>query len=255
MRKYTCNNPKCQKIFHRYPSQVTNEETVTCSPKCRGAVQSITSVGSNNPNYKGNDLKRICNCGKSKDERSKLCALCAGRGFMRGVESIKTYKQIKAVNEVMLALRSNKLGSASARLVELHENGVLAVEVLRSNSYVDLSNKVEINRVILTKTLPTLGYSTDHFISNPHTVETVLTKGDKRRNAVVRKFVLDNALLEYVCCRCGSGPVWCNEELTLELDHIDGDATNNLIENLRFLCPNCHTQTPTSRGRNKKKGK
>jgi hypothetical protein len=39
-------------------------------------------------------------------------------------------------------------------------------------------------------------------------------------------------------------------DLSLELDHIDGDSTNNTPGNLRFLCPNCHSQTPTFRGRN-----
>jgi len=42
-------------------------------------------------------------------------------------------------------------------------------------------------------------------------------------------------------------PVWCGKPLCLEVDHIDGDWLNNLLENLRFLCPNCHSQCPTSR--------
>lgn len=52
---------------------------------------------------------------------------------------------------------------------------------------------------------------------------------------------------------------WCNltewrgEPMPLELDHIDGNHNNNLLENLRILCPNCHYQTPTHRGNNKKK--
>ena len=35
------------------------------------------------------------------------------------------------------------------------------------------------------------------------------------------------------------------DQITLQLDHIDGDPANNMIENLRILCPNCHTQTET----------
>jgi hypothetical protein len=41
--------------------------------------------------------------------------------------------------------------------------------------------------------------------------------------------------------------------LTLEVDHIDGDYRNNLISNLRFLCPNCHRQTPNFAGRSRGK--
>ena len=47
------------------------------------------------------------------------------------------------------------------------------------------------------------------------------------------------------CERCGQGPIWNNEPLTLQLDHIDGDSDNNALDNLRLLCPNCHTQTET----------
>lgn len=43
------------------------------------------------------------------------------------------------------------------------------------------------------------------------------------------------------------------KEISLELDHIDGDSTNNEKSNLRFLCPNCHATTETYRGKNKNK--
>ena len=49
--------------------------------------------------------------------------------------------------------------------------------------------------------------------------------------------------------------MWCGKEITLELDHINGDNRDHRVQNLRLLCPNCHSQTDTWRGRNKNKGK
>lgn len=57
--------------------------------------------------------------------------------------------------------------------------------------------------------------------------------------------------VEERCALCGIEPVWLGEPLPLEVDHIDGDWRNNSAENLRFLCPNCHSTTDTYRGRGK----
>ncbi len=50
---------------------------------------------------------------------------------------------------------------------------------------------------------------------------------------------------EYCCEKCSNKGVWLGEELTLQVDHINGINNDNRPENLRFLCPNCHTQTVT----------
>ena len=56
--------------------------------------------------------------------------------------------------------------------------------------------------------------------------------------------------LEYKCQICGIKE-WQSKPLSLHLDHINGKNNDHRIENLRFLCPNCHSQTETYAGRNK----
>lgn len=55
------------------------------------------------------------------------------------------------------------------------------------------------------------------------------------------------------CMECGIGKVWNGKLLVFEIDHINGDRENNYYSNLRYLCPNCHSQTDTFRAKNIKK--
>ena len=61
--------------------------------------------------------------------------------------------------------------------------------------------------------------------------------------------MLKAGMIDYFCSDCGVGDEWNGKMLVLELDHIDGDPMNNQQSNLRLLCPNCHSQTATFRGR------
>ena len=56
---------------------------------------------------------------------------------------------------------------------------------------------------------------------------------------------LDEVGVEYKCESCGMTDEWNRKPILLEIDHINGDCFDNTKDNLRFLCPNCHSQTDT----------
>lgn len=60
--------------------------------------------------------------------------------------------------------------------------------------------------------------------------------------------------LNNACSVC-SNSTWNDKVMPLEIDHIDGNSTNNSIGNLRLICPNCHAQTETYKGKNKGRGR
>lgn len=73
-----------------------------------------------------------------------------------------------------------------------------------------------------------------------------LTSGHSRNT--VKRVVLRT--VPYVCAVCNLSE-WLGRPLVLQLDHINGINDDNRIENLRLLCPNCHSQTETYGGKNK----
>ncbi len=78
----------------------------------------------------------------------------------------------------------------------------------------------------------------------------VLVRGSTYHRGSLKKQLVRRKLLKEVCAVCGLAPVWEGERLTLVLDHINGVNDDNRLENLRFLCPNCNSQTDTFAGRN-----
>ena len=79
--------------------------------------------------------------------------------------------------------------------------------------------------------------------------------GELYNNSTIRKVLIK--LFEAKCSECNVTSSWNDKPLTLEVDHIDGNSDNCFPNNLRLLCPNCHSQQITSVGGivNKKKSK
>ena len=106
---------------------------------------------------------------------------------------------------------------------------------------------------MLTKKLE--NFDTSHFVISSTRKdlndEEILIKDSTVDQKVLRARYLKNKYTDYKCSICGQLPVWQGKDLTLILDHINGKHMDHRIENLRFLCPNCHSQTETFSGKNK----
>ena len=68
--------------------------------------------------------------------------------------------------------------------------------------------------------------------------------------STLRRYYKEGNYSAYICSICGQPPIWQNKELTLILDHIDGNNTNDILENLRWVCPNCNQQLETTGRKN-----
>lgn len=84
------------------------------------------------------------------------------------------------------------------------------------------------------------------------TAEMLLKENCKHNRNCLRRFIIKNNLIPYKCAICGTTE-WNGKTLSLELDHINGINNDNRLENLRFLCPNCHSQTTTYGSRNQQR--
>ena len=87
---------------------------------------------------------------------------------------------------------------------------------------------------------------------NKISVEEYFVEGVKRASTDLRRRFA-RMVSDDKCAICGLGSWWNNEKLILHIDHINGKRLDNRLENLRWLCPNCHSQTPTYCGRNNKR--
>ncbi len=111
----------------------------------------------------------------------------------------------------------------------------------------------------ISKRIKNAGLDTSHFTGQGHnrgksfpskrkTPDEILVLNrvdDPRTRAHLLRRALAEVGVNFACSICGVGAVWQNKPLTLHVDHLNGKPHDCRLDNLRFLCPNCHSQTPT----------
>lgn len=118
------------------------------------------------------------------------------------------------------------------------------------------------SRVKLRAAIAEFGLNTTHFRPNGRSFEAKarsaksladhLVLGSTITSSALKRKLWAQGVLPRVCQECGQDEAWNGKKLVLQLDHINGNRRDNRIENLRIVCPNCHTQTHTFAGRGRK---
>ena len=117
----------------------------------------------------------------------------------------------------------------------------------------------------LKRSVEAYNLSISHFVGQGHhrgvpgknrkSAEHILVRlepGSSRTKTVQLRRALDDLGVPHICETCGVGDVWQGRRLVLEIDHVNGDRLDNRKENLRYLCPSCHSQTKTFANRSRR---
>lgn len=131
-------------------------------------------------------------------------------------------------------------------LQNIVNNSFSIKDVVRKLGYSAESGK---NSDTVKNRIKKYGIDCSHFNYNGRTKrneENVFIKNSTASQQVLRRWYKRGNYTSYICSICGQEPYWNGKELTLILDHINGENHDDRLENLRWVCPNCNQQLDTT---------
>lgn len=236
---YKCSNPKCQiaewnkkeitlQVDHIDGNNVNDnlENVRLLCPNCH--YETDTYCVSPNTNK---ELSSVCECGNKKTRRSKVCGVCRNK-----------------INEASI--------NNSSRKPRKYSRELLTPLVANSTSYRQVLQKLNLSGGGVQSTIKTAikfyNIDTSHFTGQSWSKGKSFTDSPVRKSSWKNKLILERG---HKCERCKRVKWASGNPIPLELEHIDGDNQNNVRENLKLLCPNCHSQTKTWKRRKSSLGK
>ena len=123
-----------------------------------------------------------------------------------------------------------------------------------SGNYKTLNSYIEKYNIDISHFLKASGFIKGHEFNKKYNLEDIFIENFKGHltGSNLKKHLYDNNLKTHVCELCGQDENWKTGKLSFILDHINGTHSDNRIENLRIICPNCDSTLPTYMGRNNK---
>ncbi len=147
-------------------------------------------------------------------------------------EMLEFIKNSKSISDVLTKLNVNSRGSGAYKTFRNHCKRLGFNITEESFKYDEMSYNKGVKR----------------------SLDKILVENSTYQNISRLKIRLVNeGFKDYKCVKCGNEGEWMGEEIILQLDHINGVNDDHREENLRFLCPNCHSQTKTYAGKRLKK--
>ncbi len=116
-----------------------------------------------------------------------------------------------------------------------------------------LTRRINMESFDLTKMKANFKISRKMRGKNSYKIEDIFTEDCKIYRKEIKRLLIQHNIIEYKCAHCKNTGVHNDKPLILQLEHINGVNNDNRLENLCFLCPNCHSQTPSFSGRNCKR--